>query len=82
MPRFMDALMNETICYGGMAARRCEVYRDALATLLTRPDCPSHSSAKKAADMFAFGPRAVALTKKEAATLPQFDPTTREPQKA
>ena len=80
--KFMDELMNEVVCYGGMAATRHEVYRHALAACLSDPDCPSESAARKAADRFAFGPQAVTLSAEQAAALPQFDPETGEPKGA
>jgi hypothetical protein len=42
---FMDKLANETILYGGLPLRRCDVYRDAL----------ERTGSWRAADMFAFG---------------------------
>ena len=39
-------LMNETILYGGLPLRRCDVYKDAL----------DRTGSRWAADMFAFAP--------------------------
>jgi len=41
----VNNLMNETIRYGGLPLRRCDVYRDAL----------DRTGSHQAADMFAFG---------------------------
>jgi len=43
---FVDQLMNETIMYGGLPLRRCDVYRD----------CLRQTGSKWAADMAAFSP--------------------------
>ena len=40
---FMDKLANETILYGGLPLRRCDVYRDAL----------ERTGSHRAAEMFA-----------------------------
>ena len=59
MSTFMDELMAELINYGGIAAPRSAVYAHAL----------SATGSERAADMFAFGFRATALTDGQAAGL-------------
>lgn len=74
--KFMDDLMNEVINYGGVAAKRCDVYQHALDACLSRlgPKEPDRDKrAKAVADLFAFGPRAEALTPEEASKLIPWD---------
>lgn len=63
--RFLDELMAEVILYGGLPARRGDVYRDAFA----------RTGDWRIADRYAFGPRAtivdlVPLTREQLAALP------------
>lgn len=60
--RFIDELMNETIVYGGLRATRQEVFDDVIAL--------GHTA--KIADMFAFGPRAVAVDPESVRHLPSL----------
>ena len=69
---FMSALMSERINYGGVACRRSVAYEHALSACLSRlPESEPNreAMAKRGAEMFAFGPRAKALTNSEAAML-------------
>ena len=77
--KFMSALMSEFISYGGMAATREEVYKDALDVALSNGR--TRNEAERSADLFAFGPNAIALTPEQVATRLRFDPVTREPVK-
>ena len=71
MSKFMDEMMAEMICYGGQAATRAEAYEHALSCMA---DAPTKMDADRAAQMFAFGPRAITLTPEQAARLPRFKP--------
>ncbi len=82
-PTLIDNLMAELINYGGFALPRSAVYEDALAACFSRlpEDMPDRErKARQGADLFAFGPRAVALTPEQAAKLipaSEFDRLTR-----
>ena len=58
--RFLTELMAERILYGGLVATRAEVYDDALEIVSTHD--VSDKRARRAAEMFAFGPRTRAAT--------------------
>ncbi len=73
----LTELMAETINYGGMAATREQAYNHALETLTQRAACRPDEKISKdrirlAAEMFAFGPRAVAIDAETAARLVPF----------
>lgn len=70
---FREELESEVINYGGMAATRLQAYNHALEAC-KKPGI-SEDRVREAADMFAYGPRAKALTANEAAKLLPFDPT-------
>ena len=73
----VNEMMSQMICYGGMAATRAEVYKDALKICRTRTD--TEGQARRGADQFAFGDAAVTLTSDQAAALPRFNPKTGMP---
>ncbi len=65
-------MMGELINYGGFALPRATVYAHAWDACLSQlpPDSPDrYKRARAGADMFAFGPRAKALSPGEAACL-------------
>ncbi len=66
----VDKLMAETINYGGMAATREQAYFHALQAA-RRPGIEI-DRVKKAAELFAFGPRAKSIGPEEAEKLLPF----------
>lgn len=57
--RFIDELMAEVILYGGLPVRRCDVYDHALKVARTYD--VTKEQAYRAAELYAFGPRARAV---------------------
>jgi len=57
----VSEVMQEVVIYGGLPARRCDVYDHALRTLRTRIGADnggkpvSEQDCRRAAEMFAFG---------------------------
>ena len=70
---FRQELESEVINYGGMVATRKQAFEHALEAC-KKPGI-SDARVRQAAELFAYGPRAKAITKDEAAKLIPFDPT-------
>lgn len=68
----VEELMAETINYGGMAATREQAYSHALDAC-SRPGV-SKDRTRRAAEMFAFGPKAKAIDPEAAKKLISFNP--------